>query len=197
MAAHIWWITRVSSLRFSYSGMRFNRSWTSGRYDLNPDFVQAIWRFAHCLLHSYYWCVSWHDAYSRAIIPRLARIWSRRTDRMTLFRHLIADCQLCFLGYTWSFRLHFLKELERVLLCLYSPYIIFFITDNQRGILSCQIRQLHCRARGARIHKLCSHLSFHMDSLKLVIVGFVMFHQLYSLHTAVEIGSSLPIQKCI
>ena len=33
--------------------------------------------------------------------------------------------------------------------------------------------------------------------LELVIVGFVMFRQIYSLHTAVEVGSSLPIQICI
>ena len=56
------------------------------------------------------------------------------------------------------------KTLERVLLCLFSPYLMFFIIDNQRGILSYQIRQLSCRVRGARAHNIFSHLSFRMDS---------------------------------
>ena len=33
---------------------------------------------------------------------------------------------------------------------------MFFILDNQRGILTYQIRQLHCRVRGARAHNLFS-----------------------------------------
>ena len=41
---------------------------------------------------------------------------------------------------------------------------MFFIKYNQLGILSYQIRQLLCRARGARAHYLCSYLPFHMDS---------------------------------
>ena len=36
--------------------------------------------------------------------------------------------------------------------------------DNQQGILSYQIRQLPCRARGARAHNLFLHLPFCMDS---------------------------------
>ena len=43
--------------------------------------------------------------------------------------------------------------------------VFFFITDNQRIILSYQTRQLPCRARGARVHNLCSHLPFRIDSL--------------------------------
>ena len=43
-----------------------------------------------------------------------------------------------------------MKMLERILLCLFSPYLMFFIIDNQLGILSHQIRQLPCRARGPR-----------------------------------------------
>ena len=56
------------------------------------------------------------------------------------------------------------KSLERVLLCLFSPYLMFFIKDNQQGILSYQIRLLPCRARGAEAHNLFSHLPFRMDS---------------------------------
>jgi len=44
---------------------------------------------------------------------------------------------------------------------------MFFIIDNQRGKLSYQIRQLPCRARGARAHNLFSHLPFRMDSLAI------------------------------
>ena len=41
---------------------------------------------------------------------------------------------------------------------------MFFLVDNQRGILSYQIRHLHCRAQGARTHNICWHLPFRMDS---------------------------------
>ena len=41
---------------------------------------------------------------------------------------------------------------------------MFLLIDNQRGIISYQIRQLHCHTRGARAHNLCSHLPFRMDS---------------------------------
>jgi len=38
---------------------------------------------------------------------------------------------------------------------------------NQRGICSYQIlRQLPCRAQGARANNLCSHLLFRMDSFE-------------------------------
>ena len=50
-----------------------------------------------------------------------------------------------------------MKKLERVLSGLFLPYLMFFIIDNQRGILSYHIRQLPCLARGARVHMLfCS-----------------------------------------
>jgi len=39
-----------------------------------------------------------------------------------------------------------MNTIERVLLCL---DLMFFTKDKQLGILSYQIRQLHCRARGA------------------------------------------------
>jgi len=57
-----------------------------------------------------------------------------------------------------------MKTLERVLLYLFLPYLMFFIIDNQQGILSYQIRQLPCPARGARAHNLFLHLPFRMDS---------------------------------
>ena len=53
---------------------------------------------------------------------------------------------------------------ECVILCLFSPYLMFFMIDNQRGILFYQSRQLPCRARGARAYNLCSHLPFRVDS---------------------------------
>jgi len=58
---------------------------------------------------------------------------------------------------------------------LFSPYLMFFIVDNQRGILSYQIRQLPSSARGARAHNLFSHLPFRMDSF---VYGNVFFFPL-------------------
>jgi len=66
-----------------------------------------------------------------------------------------------------------MKSLEPILLCLFSPYLMFFIKYNQLGILSYQIRQLLCRARGARAHYLCSYLPFHMDSFVHVNLFFL------------------------
>ena len=57
-----------------------------------------------------------------------------------------------------------MKTPERVLLFLFSPYLMFFKIDNQRGILSYQIRKLPCCARGTRAHYLFMHLLFRMDS---------------------------------
>ena len=57
-----------------------------------------------------------------------------------------------------------MKTIERVMLCLFSPYLMFFIRDNRRRILSYQIRQLPCHARGARAHNLFSLLQFRMVS---------------------------------
>ena len=54
---------------------------------------------------------------------------------------------------------------------LFSPYLMFFIVDNQRGILSYQIRQLPSSARGARAHNLFSHLPFRMD---IIVQGKVL-----------------------
>ena len=106
MAAHIWWITRVSSLRFSCIGctrtLPFNRSnkWSIG---FKSILLQAIWVFARCLL-------------------------------------------------------------QKLLVSFYISYLMSFIKDNQRGIISYQIRQLPCRARGARAHNLFSPLPFRMDN---------------------------------
>ena len=57
-----------------------------------------------------------------------------------------------------------MKTLDRVLLCLFARYLMFFIIDNQLGILSYQIRQLPCHARGARAHNLFSLLPFRMNN---------------------------------
>ena len=40
----------------------------------------------------------------------------------------------------------------RSVIYLFSLYFMFFMIDNQRGILSNQIRQLPCRAREALKH---------------------------------------------
>ena len=52
---------------------------------------------------------------------------------------------------------------------------MFFIIDNQRGILSYQIRQLPCCTRGTRAQYLFSHLPFRMDSF---VHGIGFFFQL-------------------
>ena len=61
-----------------------------------------------------------------------------------------------------------MNTLERVLLYLFSPYLMFYIIDNQRGILS-------CRTRAVRAHNLFSHLPFRMDSF---VHGNVFFFPL-------------------
>ena len=45
-----------------------------------------------------------------------------------------------------------MNTLEHDLLCLFSPYLMFFIIDYRRGLLTYQIRQLPYRARGDRTH---------------------------------------------
>ena len=50
------------------------------------------------------------------------------------------------------------------MLGLFSPYLMFLLIKNQRGLLTYQIQKRHCRARGARAYKLVSHLLFRMDS---------------------------------
>ena len=96
-------------------------------------------------------------------------------EKPTEWRHFDTLLQLCFLewlhldGYTWMVTLEWLHLngytwMERVLLRLVSPYLMFFIIDYQRGILSYQIIQLPCRARGARAHNLFSHIPFRIGS---------------------------------
>ena len=74
---------------------------------------------------------AWHDAYSHAnIIPRLARIWRRRTDRMKLVRYHIA------VMFPWMVTLGafvWMKRLDRVLLCLLSPYVIGCVCVGEGG----------------------------------------------------------------
>jgi len=57
-----------------------------------------------------------------------------------------------------------MNTLEHDLLCLFSPYLMFFIIDYRRGLLTYQTRQLPYRARGDRTHKPCPHIPFRMDS---------------------------------
>ena len=144
MAAHIWWITHVSSLGFgcSHCGrtLRFNKSnkWSIG---FKSRLLQAIWVFAHCLLYSLLVCFYPHDM-MRNPVPTSYRDWhwyeDEKNDRMTSFRYLIT---VMFPRMVTLIVFVCLKTLERVLLCLFSPYLmVFFIIDNQRGILSYQIR---------------------------------------------------------
>ena len=91
---------------------------------------------------------------------------------MTSFRYLVA-VMFPWMVTFWVFVR--VKTLERVLLYLFSPFLMFFIKDNQQGILSYQIWQLPCRARGARAHNLFSHLTFSMNSF---VHGNVFFFPL-------------------
>jgi len=76
-----------------------------------------------------------------------------------------------------------MNTLERVLLWLFSPYLMFSIIDNHRGIRAYQIRQLSCRARGARAHNLCLHIPFRMDSY---VHGNLFFPFRYSIDWCVQ-----------
>ena len=79
--------------------------------------------------------------------------------------------QLCFLEWLHlEIRLHENAGVRSVML-IFAIFNVFHklykhnrTWDNQQGILSYQIRQLHCRALGARALNLCSHLPFRMDS---------------------------------
>ena len=153
MATHTWWITRVNSLRFSYTGfartLRFNRSNTwligskfrlfAGHLSLCTLFLQA---FLVCFYPRDMMCNPVSTTY---------RDWHEE-EEPTEWLYFDALSQLCF---TWIVTLGvfvYMKTLERVLLCLFSPYLMFFTIDNQQGILSNQIRQLPCRTPGARAH---------------------------------------------
>ena len=96
MAVHIWWISRVSFLRFVCRGcartLRFNRSnkWSIG-FNSRLFASHVCMLFAASIINVL--LAVWHDAWSRAnTIPRLARIWRRRrTDPMTSFRSYVKD----------------------------------------------------------------------------------------------------------
>ena len=73
-----------------------------------------------------------------------------------------------------------------------------FIIDNQRGILSYQIRQLPCRARGARAHNLVSYIPFRMDSLIHGNVGFFCFSLIDRLVCTIQSNETLDaLIKCV
>ena len=84
---------------------------------------------------------AWHGANN---ILRLSQIWSRRTNRMTSVRYLIA---FMFPAMVTLAVFMCMEQLWRILLCLLLPYLMFF---NQQGIRSYQIKQLLCCARGAQ-----------------------------------------------
>jgi len=130
---------------------------------------------------------TWHYAWSRAnIIPRVVRISRKRTDRMTSFRYPIA------VMFPWMVTLGAfvcMNTIERVLLCLFSPYLMFVIIYNRRGILFYQIRQLPWRgARGARAHNLCSHLPF---STVLYVKTFSFFPLIDRLMSTIQSNQTL------
>mgnify|MGYP006890243468 CR=1 FL=1 len=116
-----WWITRASSLRFSCSGCawtgRFNRL-TIDQHDLNPDFLQAIWDFARCLLQS---LLVTSSRVTLCVIPCqhhtqiVTDMKNRPIDVISIHHRIYVSLK----GYTWSFRVQ--KTLTRVLLCFYSP----------------------------------------------------------------------------
>ena len=137
---------------------------TSGQLDLNSDILQAIWDFACCLLQALLVCFYPRDL-MRNPVPTSYRDWHGH-EEPTEWRHFDTSTQLCFLKW-----LHL--EFSCAWKCLsafcyaFLPYLMFFIIDNQRGILSYQILPLHCRVRTAWEHNLCSHLLFCMDSFVL------------------------------
>ena len=70
-----------------------------------------------------------------------------------------------------------MKALEHDLLCLFSQYLMFlFIIDTERGIFSYQIRQLPCRARGAR-GQFCKWKRFYLFPLSDGLVCTIQSNQ--------------------
>ena len=141
-AAHIWWITLVSSMRFSCSGcartLHCNTSnkWSIGfKSRLFADHLIVCTLFATNITDSLLVCFYPPDI-MRYPMPTSYRDWHGYEEKEpTEWRHFDTSSQLCFREWLhWSFRVH--------------KYA----------------RQLPCRARGARAHNICSHLPFRMDS---------------------------------
>ena len=116
MAAHIWWITRVSSLRFLCSGcariLRCNRP-SKWSIRLKYRRFAAILVFARCLLQAFLsvFCLmkfalaTWHDVYSRAkIIPRLIGTDMKKKNRPNDVISISHRSYVFLNGYTWNFR---------------------------------------------------------------------------------------------
>ena len=120
MAAHIWWITHMSSTRCSCSGcartMRFNRpnTWSIG-------YISRLFagRLSFCTLFPTHitsvLLAAWHDAY---LVPTSHRDWhGYEEDEPTEWRQ--------FHTSPWMGTLPIfvcMNTLERHLLCLFSPY---------------------------------------------------------------------------
>ena len=106
--------------------------------------------FARCLLQALLVCFSPRDMMRNPVPTSYRDFHGYGEEEATEWRHFDTSSQLCFLEW-----LHFvyMKMVEHILLYLFLPYLMFFIIDNQRVILSYQIRQLPCRARGVRAHK--------------------------------------------
>ena len=103
MAAHIWWITRVSSLRFSCSGyariLRFNRS---NKWSMLIPVPTSYWDW-----HGYEEEEPSNDVIS---IPYRSYVF--------------------LYGYTWSFRVHENAWARSVLLIL-AIFNVFFLYNSQ------------------------------------------------------------------
>ena len=115
MAAHIWWTTRVSSLRFSCSGcartLCFN--WSN---------KCSIGVYAHCLLQSLLVCFQLRGMMRNPVPTSYHDLHGYEEEELTSFRYLIA------VMFPWMVTLGVfvcMKTLAPILLCLFSPYLMF------------------------------------------------------------------------
>ena len=128
-AAHIWWITRVSSLRFSYSGcartLRFNRSnkwsiWFKSR-------LFAGHQCLHVVCYKYYTCVSIRVTWYVITCQHHTEIGTDRKKRKNRQNDVISIPHQSYVSWMVTLGVFVcMKTLERVLLCLFSPYLMFF-----------------------------------------------------------------------
>jgi len=69
-------------------------------------------------------------------VPTSYRDWhGYEEEEPTEWRQFGTSSQLCFLEWL-HLEFSCMKTFERVLLCIFSLHLMFFIIDNQRGILS-------------------------------------------------------------
>ena len=160
MAAQIWWITHVSSLRFSCSActrtLPFKRSIERSRGSKSRLCA------GHLSL-----CTLFVTIITSVFSPRDMMCNPVQTSYRDLhgydeeeepneWRHFDTSCFLEWLHF--EFLCVCMKTIERVLLCLFSPYLMVCKRQSTRNYTFYQIRQLPCRARGDREHNLYSHL---------------------------------------